>query len=145
MSPLCQFENIAISLRQGKNSIDLSHGISFEIKAGEFFALVGESGSGKSITAMCALGLYPEPGGYLRSGRFIFAGQDWTNRTAKEWQQLRGSQISVIFQEPSAALNPLYTIGAQMREAWKLHDKNLVKGQQRINELCAKVGFKEQG
>lgn len=142
---LCQFVDVALSLKKGKQNHPLSHGISFEIQAGEFFALVGESGSGKSITAMSALGLYPEPGGYLAGGHVLFEGQNLSTLSEKQWQKLRGKEIAVIFQEPGAALSPLYPIGKQLLEAWKLHHPSASEGQKRIAELMQKVGlFDEQ-
>lgn len=141
---LCQFDNVAISLRKGKSILPLSHGISFDIKEGEFFALVGESGSGKSITALSALGLYPEPGGFLAGGQVIFKGQNLSALHEKAWQKIRGVQISAIFQEPSAALNPLYTVGQQLKEAWTIHNKDLIQGQARIQELMQRVGLVDQ-
>lgn len=138
---LCAFKNLSISVRKQKVETHLTHQVSFEIQKGEFFALVGESGSGKTITALCALGLLPDPGGFIKEGEFHFDGQNLLKLNEKAWTQYRGSKISMIFQDPMNTLNPLYKIGTQLREAWKIHNSNQAAGNQRITELFNKVGL----
>ena len=92
--------------------------VSFEIAAGEKFALVGESGSGKSITALSVLGLVD---GAETSGAIRFAGRDLLQAGERELRDVRGGEIAMIFQEPMTALNPLHTVGAQIGEVLALH------------------------
>ena len=96
-------------------------GVSFTIDAGETVALVGESGCGKSITALSIIQLVPQPAGYHPSGAVEFLGQDVMRLPAAEMRKLRGSAISMIFQEPMTALNPVLTVGYQLTEPLLYH------------------------
>jgi oligopeptide/dipeptide ABC transporter ATP-binding protein len=96
--------------------------ISFEIRQGETLGLVGESGSGKSVTAFSIMRLV-QPPGRVRSGRIWFRGRDLLQLTEREMCDVRGADISLIFQEPMTALNPVFTIGDQLREALLVHRK----------------------
>ncbi len=94
--------------------------VSFDIMPGEILALVGESGSGKSITALALLGLVPDPGRVTASS-ITLAGRDLVGLPFKEMRKIRGRDIGVVFQEPSASLNPAYTIGDQVSEPLRTH------------------------
>ncbi len=96
-------------------------GVSFSIEPGKTLGLVGESGSGKSVTALSILGLVPSPPGRIKSGQIHFNGQDLLALDEKKMRQVRGNKISMIFQEPMTALNPVFTVGAQVAEAFRLH------------------------
>ena len=96
--------------------------ISFEIRQGETLGLVGESGSGKSVTAFSIMRLV-QPPGRVRSGAIRFRGRDLLRLTEREMCDVRGADISLIFQEPMTALNPVFTIGDQLREALLVHRK----------------------
>jgi peptide/nickel transport system ATP-binding protein len=96
--------------------------VSFEIRRGETLGLVGESGSGKSVTAFSIMRLV-QPPGRIRSGRIGFRGRDLVQLTEREMCAVRGADISLIFQEPMTALNPVFTIGDQLREALLVHGK----------------------
>jgi len=96
--------------------------VSFEIRHGETLGLVGESGSGKSVTAFSIMRLV-QPPGRIRSGHIRFRGRDLLQLTEREMCAVRGADISLIFQEPMTALNPVFTIGDQLREALLVHRK----------------------
>jgi oligopeptide/dipeptide ABC transporter ATP-binding protein len=96
--------------------------VSFEIRRGETLGLVGESGSGKSVTAFSIMRLV-QPPGRIRSGRIGFRGRDLLQLREREMCKVRGADISLIFQEPMTALNPVFTIGDQLREALLVHNK----------------------
>ncbi len=96
--------------------------VSFEIRQGETLGLVGESGSGKSVTAFSIMRLV-QPPGRIRSGRIRFRGRDLLQLPEREMRAVRGADISLIFQEPMTALNPVFTIGDQLREALLVHSK----------------------
>jgi oligopeptide/dipeptide ABC transporter ATP-binding protein len=96
--------------------------VSFEIRHGETLGLVGESGSGKSVTAFSIMRLV-QPPGRVRSGHIRFRGRDLLQLTEREMCEVRGADISLIFQEPMTALNPVFTIGDQLREALLVHRK----------------------
>ena len=97
--------------------------VSFSIKKGKTFALVGESGCGKSVTALSIMRLVPGPQGRIVSGEIFFEGQSLLGLSEKKMRQVRGNKIAMIFQEPMTSLNPVYTVGDQIAEAIKLHQK----------------------
>jgi peptide/nickel transport system ATP-binding protein len=95
--------------------------VSFKVHQGETLALVGESGSGKSLTALSILRLVPPPG-RIRAGTLWFRGRDLLTLSEREMRHVRGADIGFIFQEPSTALNPVFTVGDQVAEALVVHD-----------------------
>lgn len=97
--------------------------VGFSIKRGQTFALVGESGCGKSTTAISIIRLLPKPQGKIVGGQIIFEGQNLLLLSERRMRQIRGNRIAMIFQEPTTSLNPVYTIGNQIAEAVKLHQK----------------------
>jgi len=101
------------------------------IGEGETVALVGESGSGKSVTARLVLGLLQDLKHAAVSGRISFAGEDLSQMTAVERRKLRGTAISMIFQDPTSALNPVYTIGKLFREVLRRADPNITPRRRR--------------
>jgi peptide/nickel transport system ATP-binding protein len=96
-------------------------GVSFHVIPGETLAIVGESGCGKSVTALSILRLIPSPPGRIVSGAIRFAGRDLLGLSETEMRQVRGNEISMIFQEPMTSLNPVLTIGRQIAETLTLH------------------------
>jgi oligopeptide/dipeptide ABC transporter ATP-binding protein len=113
--------------------------VSFTVRQGETLGLVGESGSGKSITALSIMRLVPPPGRIV-SGSVLFRGRDLLGLPEKEMRQIRGAEISLIFQEPMTALNPVFTIGAQVAEALLVHDAvPRRQARQRVIELLRSV------
>src|SRR5215467_1333023 len=96
-------------------------GVSFQVTPGETLAVVGESGCGKSVTALSVLRLIPSPPGRIVSGTIRFAGRDLLGLSEAEMRQVRGNEISMIFQEPMTSLNPVLTIGRQIAETLTLH------------------------
>jgi oligopeptide/dipeptide ABC transporter ATP-binding protein len=95
-------------------------GVSFDIPRGKTFALVGESGCGKSVTALSMLQLLP-PAGRIAAGTIHLAGEDLTTKTDRQMQSIRGGRVGMIFQEPMTSLNPVFSCGAQITEALRLH------------------------
>ena len=119
-------------------------GVDFDIHAGEVLGLVGESGCGKSVTALSLLKLIPDPPGCIEKGSAIFKGRDLLSLTYDEMRSIRGREIAMIFQEPMTALNPVFTIGFQMREAIQHHTG--VSKQEAIGrsvEMLEKVGISD--
>ena len=98
-------------------------GISFTVGKGRVLGIVGESGSGKSVTSLSVMRLLQEPAGKIMGGQILFKGQDLTKLTDKQMQKIRGSQISMVFQEPMTALNPVYTVGDQIAEVYMVQQK----------------------
>jgi peptide/nickel transport system ATP-binding protein len=97
-------------------------GVSFALRQGETLAIVGESGCGKSMTALSIMRLVPSPPGRIVTGSVSLAGRDLLRLTAAEMREVRGNEVSMIFQEPMTSLNPVLTIGSQIGEAFRLHE-----------------------
>jgi len=98
-------------------------GITFSLHKGETLGLVGESGCGKSMTSLSILRLIASPPGKIVGGEILFKGQDLLKKSEAEMRSIRGNEISMIFQEPMTSLNPVYTVGEQIAEAIRLHQK----------------------
>ncbi|MGI6225990.1 MAG: ABC transporter ATP-binding protein [Peptococcales bacterium] len=121
-------------------------GVDLTLKKGETLGIVGESGSGKSVTSMSILRLIPIPPGKIVAGEILFNGRNLLSLTEKEMQQIRGNEISMIFQDPMTALNPSFTIGNQIAEVIKLHQKLPNKeAWQKAIEMLKLVGIPEPG
>lgn len=107
--------------------VKVLHGVSFEVRAGRTLGLVGESGCGKSVTSMAIMGLLPKPYGNIVKGEVNYRGIDLVSLPASQMYTMRGNRISIIFQDPMTALNPVHTIGRQICEVLELHRPDLDK------------------
>lgn len=115
--------------------------VSFEVSEGEILAIVGESGSGKSVTSLSVMGLLAEPG-HVAGGEMTFDGKDLVHLSEKEYREMRGNDMAMIFQEPMTSLNPVYRIGDQIVEAIRTHEKVSKKeALTRAIDLLRKVGI----
>ena len=114
--PLLTVEDLHTTFYTDKETIRAVDGVSLDIRAGETVGLVGESGSGKSVTARSILGLIDDPG-RIESGSIRFRGEELTDGA---WEQNRGD-LSIVFQDPINSMNPVYTVGNQIREALRIH------------------------
>ena len=121
--PLINIENLSTSFHTNNTIVQAVRGIDLHINQGEVLAIVGESGCGKSVTALSILRLIPSPPGRFESGKIKFKNQDLLGLSDDEMQKIRGNDISMIFQEPMTALNPIFTIGDQISEAIILHQQ----------------------
>ncbi len=117
---LLQVENLASAFFLDEGVLKAVDGISFDVNEKETVALVGESGCGKTIVALSLLNLIPSPGRVV-GGRIVFNGEDLLQVGAERLRQVRGGGMGMIFQEPSAALNPVFTVGYQIVEVLRLH------------------------
>ena len=140
---LLEVENLQIHFKTPKGINRAVDGLSFHVEAGETVAIVGESGSGKSVTSMSLLGLLPEKTTGI-AGSIKFGGRSLLGLSEREMQKLRGDDISMIFQEPMTALNPVLTVGYQLSEALMLH-QDLTRPQaiDRAEEMLKSVGISE--
>ena len=118
---LLDIEALRVSFHLPEGNARAVDGISFDLAAGETLGLVGESGCGKSVTALSVLGLVPSPPGRVEAGHIRFEGQNLLGLDAERLRQIRGRQISMIFQEPMTSLNPVLTIGRQVAEPLMIH------------------------
>jgi microcin C transport system ATP-binding protein len=142
MQPLLDVQNLSVAFRQGGKISTAVDGVSFSINRGECVALVGESGSGKSVSALSVLKLLPYPTASHPTGSIRFKGRDLLPLNEHEMREVRGNDISIIFQEPMTSLNPLHTIERQIGEALLLHMG--IRGQAaraRTLELLTQVGI----
>lgn len=96
--------------------------IDFSVHEGEILGIVGESGSGKSVTSLSIMGLIPSPPGKITGGQVLLDGKNLAKLTDKQMQKVRGKDVAMIFQEPMTSLNPLFTIGEQLKEAILIHN-----------------------
>lgn len=140
---LLEVENLQTHFRTPDGVNRAVDGVSFSVNEGETLAIVGESGCGKSVTAMSILRLIPEPPGKI-AGSIRFMDQELLTLSEKQMQSIRGNAISMIFQEPMTSLNPVLTIGRQLRETLLLHQA--ISSQQanaRATEMLDLVGISE--
>ncbi|MGD9212684.1 MAG: ABC transporter ATP-binding protein, partial [Desulfobacteraceae bacterium] len=114
--------------------------ISFTVKKGQILGLVGESGCGKSVTALSIMRLLPKPAGFVEKGRILFHGADLVHLPAEKMHQIRGRKISMIFQEPMTALNPVHKIGRQIMEVFRLINPKASKDQCHKNAVAMLKG-----
>ncbi len=121
MSELLKIEDLVTSFRINGDWIDALRGVSFTIDRGQTIGLVGESGSGKSVTAMSVMRLLPEATGRISRGRIVFDGAEISGLDEAALRKIRGNQIGMIFQEPMTSLNPVFTIGDQVGEVFRVH------------------------
>jgi len=115
--------DLVTSFRTDEGALRAVDEASFEIDAGTTLGIVGESGCGKSVTALSIMRLLPEPAGRVERGRVELEGRDLLKLAEREMQSVRGNAVSMIFQEPMTSLNPVYTVGAQIVEAIRMHQK----------------------
>jgi len=118
---LLQVENMSVAFATDEGTFNAVENVSFDVHPGKVVGLVGESGCGKSVTALSILRLVPSPPGKVAGGRVLFKGRDLLKLDSRAMRAVRGSDISMIFQEPQSALSPLKHIGSQMVEAVRLH------------------------
>ncbi|BBK39071.1 ABC transporter ATP-binding protein [Allostella sp. ATCC 35155] len=121
--PLLSVEGLRVAFGRGASEQVAVDGVDFRVGAGETFGIVGESGSGKSLTALALLRLVPSPPGRIAGGRVQFEGRDLVTVPESEMERIRGARIGMIFQEPMSALNPVFTVGEQVAEALRVHER----------------------
>src|SRR5215468_1521932 len=118
---LLQVRDLQVSFGRGANEVKAVRGVSFDLAKGETVALVGESGSGKSVTALSILQLLPYPLAHHPKGSIKFRGEELIGAPESKLRDIRGDDISMVFQEPMTSLNPLHTIEKQVNEVLILH------------------------
>lgn len=144
MSKLLTVEQLKIGFGSGDSMNEVVHGIDFDIEAGgETVAILGESGSGKSVSCLALTRLLPTDANCSVSGSIVFDGKDVLSLEDSALRKIRGGGIAYIFQEPSASLNPVFTIGFQIAEAVRLHRPDISDVEGRVIELLELVGIRE--
>jgi len=140
-TPLLEVEDLRVEFSTRRGTVHAVNGISFAIAPGETLGIVGESGCGKSVTSLAILGLLAG-NGRVRSGRALFEGRDLIKLKDRALRGIRGREIAMIFQDPMTSLNPVLTIGRQIRETLETHfDMNRKEAEARAAELIDRVGI----
>jgi oligopeptide/dipeptide ABC transporter ATP-binding protein len=137
--PLLSIQDLKTSFFIQGKEVRAADGVCLEIQPGEVVGLVGESGCGKSATALSILRLIPSPPGKIVGGKVLFRGKDIVGLPEREMRAIRGNQISMIFQEPMTALNPVFTVGNQIGEVFRIH-----RGMSRREAFAASIAMLEK-
>jgi len=133
VEPLLQVDRLRVEFSHPDGPIEVVRGASFGVRSGEFVGLVGESGSGKTLSALSVLRLLPS-GGRISGGSIHFGGKNLIDLGERELQKVRGGKVGFVFQEPSTALNPVFTIGSQIAEGVRLHHR--VSRKEALDRAC---------
>ena len=120
---LLEVKNLRVELQTKDGVVPVIDDLSFDLDYGESLSFVGESGCGKSMTALALMGLLPEKVGRIASGSIKFEGRQLANASSEDLRKIRGNEISMIFQEPMTSLNPVLSVGEQISEVLRLHQK----------------------
>ena len=138
---LLSVKNLSTEFPVKKGIVRAVEDVSFDVDQGEILAIVGESGSGKSVTSLSIMGLLAEPG-HVAGGSLEFEGKDLATLSEKQYRELRGNDMAMIFQEPMTTLNPVYRVGNQIVEAIRTHEKvSKAEAKDRAVDLLRKVGI----
>ncbi len=139
---MLEIKDLKVGFNTDDEFAEVIKGISFSIEEGETVGLVGESGSGKSVTSMSIMGLIPNPPGEITNGSICFEGKELVGLTNQQYSDIRGSKISMIFQEPMTSLNPVMKVGNQVLETILLHqDLTKEQAKKKVIELFNEVGI----
>ncbi|MDR1262014.1 MAG: ABC transporter ATP-binding protein [Oscillospiraceae bacterium] len=141
MGVLLEVNDLVTQFRVDKRvMINAANHVSFTLDEGETLAIVGESGSGKSVTALSVMGLVPSPPGHIEQGEILFRGVNLLKLGPRKMREIRGNSIGMIFQEPMTSLNPVFTVGAQITEAIRVHNNvSMNEARDRAIELLKQV------
>lgn len=134
-------ENLSVDFGTARGLVHAVRDVSFSLASGETLAILGESGSGKSVTASAIMGLVDTPPGVIRAGKIDYRGQDLLRLGGRERRALYGQKLAMVFQDPLSALNPLYTIGWQIAETFRLHGVGMTEARRRALRLLERVGI----
>jgi oligopeptide transport system ATP-binding protein len=140
-APLLDVDGLEVRFWTRRGTVHAVNGVSFALSPGETLGIVGESGCGKSVTALALMGILPRAG-RVTSGTVHYGGRDLYTQSEAEWQRFRGKEIAMIFQDPMTSLNPVLTVGRQLREAIDVHmDLSGDEASKRVVELLDRVGI----
>jgi len=144
MKNILQIKNLKLSFNTDNGILKALNGINLTIQEGDILGLIGESGSGKTVVALSIMGLISIPPAQINDGQIIFKGKDLLSLKKKEMTNLRGNEISIIFQEPFSSLDPVFRIGDQIAEAIKLHQNvNKFEAREKAIEMLRKINIQD--
>lgn len=135
--PLLDVRDLSVAFDTDEGRVDVIDQVNLQLESGETLGVVGESGCGKSVTALAIMGLLPQPSGRITNGQIVLDNQDLLGKHLDERRRVRGRRISMIFQEPMTALNPVQRIGKQLVESVQLHRPDV--GKDESLEECVKI------
>lgn len=142
---IMSINNLVVHFVMDYGVVEAVNNFSLELKKGETLGLVGETGAGKTTVALSILGLLQKPQGHVIQGNIFFQGEDLLKKTDKQMRKIRGEKISMIFQDPMTALNPIATVGDQIAEVIRIHEKlSRVQAKIKAQELLAMVGIPKE-
>ncbi|SON48794.1 ABC transporter ATP-binding protein [Vibrio tapetis] len=140
--PLLKVDNLTVEFKTDKGVVRAINGASFNVMPGETIGIVGESGCGKSVSSLSIMGLVPSPPGKIVDGSIQFKGRELIGLSEKEYRKIRGNDISMIFQEPMTALNPVLKISTQMVDVIRNHNKvSKAEAKERAIDMLRTVGI----
>ncbi|MGY3890380.1 ABC transporter ATP-binding protein [Aeromonas mytilicola] len=144
-APILEVSDLEVEFAVDDGKIKVLDGVSFKVAPGQTLGIVGESGCGKSVTSLAIMGLLPRPHGQVVAGSIRFQGEELLAMQPDQMYKVRGNRISMIFQEPMTALNPVQTVGAQLMEVFSLHRPDFSKAQRKEAAIAMlqKVGIPE--
>ena len=145
MAPILEVSDLEVEFAVDDGKIKVLDGVSFKVAPGQTLGIVGESGCGKSVTSLAIMGLLPRPHGQVVAGSIRFQGEELLAMQPDQMYKVRGNRISMIFQEPMTALNPVQTVGDQLMEVFSLHRPDFSKAQRKEAAIAMlqKVGIPE--
>ena len=141
---LLEIKNLTVHYITVDGTVHAVEDLNLELEEGKTLGLVGETGAGKTTTVKAVMQILPDPPAKIIQGEIVFMGEDLLKKTKKAMRKIRGKQISMIFQDPMTSLNPVMTVGDQIMEVIRLHDKNLSRKDAYIKacEMLELVGIK---
>lgn len=141
-TPILEIDRLTTKFHTARGTFKAVDDVSLYVRSGETLGVVGESGCGKSVTALSVLKLVPSPPGDIAGGEVRYKGENLLDKSAYEMEDIRGNDISMIFQEPLTALNPVFTVGFQLVEGLVRHkDIERSEARERAEEMLSKVGI----
>ena len=144
MAELLSVKDLVVKYKTDLETVSAVNGISFSLNKGETIGLVGETGAGKTTTALSLLRLLPERTGKIENGEIMFNGEDLLKVEKARMREIRGEKIAMIFQDPMTALDPVMTVGDQIKEALVFHNHDKLSNEQldkRVSDVLEMVGI----
>ena len=140
--PLLELQNLTVHYETDEAVVEAVNNISLSLSAGETLGLVGETGAGKTTVALSIMGLLPYPPAHIIEGSILLDGEDITKMKEKQLRKIRGNKVSMIFQDPMTALNPVRTVGEQIAEVIRLHQNvSRAEARQKAGDMLEMVGI----
>ncbi|MDE2491959.1 MAG: ABC transporter ATP-binding protein [Elusimicrobia bacterium] len=147
MPPILEVRGLKVRFDGEAGPVRVVRGVSFALERGRTLGIVGESGSGKSVTSLAVMRLLPKPAGVVENGEVLLEGRDLAKLPAREMAKVRGRRVSMIFQEPMTALNPVQTVRRQLAESYELHHPDMTTAQvaEASLKMLQEVGIPDPG